>query len=320
MIIRSHKDAHIEMGVMVILSVLLLFLFWIEFGIKIAIVSTGWVILFSLNQWFAIAKTLIMDSEGCTVQILFLQKKYLWKELKVKRIERWDGLGCLPSESLPVERRGIIFSKSQIGKSERPRPEDYALFRPFFLSYFFVYFSMNQPLIRRGCTVSEKYNVDEEKFMAKMHEWNVELDVSMEQKSSYMYSDNQLILSDMLKAKRETQETIKAYVQKENQKLRDSITGYTKCRVYKILEMLKYNHEIGILVNFGEDFVALRCIHEKNRNGNTVKTFYIEDEKYERLEEIREILDRHCDEAGFLCVGLVDSSLLDCRRRYTYNE
>ena len=76
MIIRSHKDAHIEMGVMVILSVLLLFLFWIEFGIKIAIVSTGWVILFSLNQWFAIAKTLIMDSEGCTVQILFLQKKY----------------------------------------------------------------------------------------------------------------------------------------------------------------------------------------------------------------------------------------------------
>ena len=256
-------------------------------------------------------KTLIMDSTGLTVKFLFLEKKYKWDEFKTKKIIG-DELEFLRNEIDPERRRYIVFSrKNNIDFSS-------GLNTGLAFSDIYITFRWKNPKFIRYARDpipvpdTEMYCVDEEPFMAKMHEWNVKIDVSMDTQNFNAYAAEPAITPELLESERKASEAMKNYIQQENEKLRSFIQGYNKCRVYQIQEMMKYGHETGVVVYHGEESMVVRCVYEKNRRGQVNKTFYIENEKYERLEEIGDVLDNYCDEEGFLTVGVVDSSLLDC--------
>ena len=259
-------------------------------------------------------KTLIMDSTGLTVKFLFLEKKYKWDEFKTKKIIG-DELEFLRNEIDPERRRYIVFSrKNNIDFSS-------GLNTGLAFSDIYITFRWKNPKFIRYARDpipvpdTEMYCVDEEPFMAKMHEWNVKIDVSMDTQNFNAYAAEPAITPELLESERKASEAMKNYIQQENEKLRSFIQGYNKCRVYQIQEMMKYGHETGVVVYHGAESMVVRCVYEKNRRGQVNKTFYIENEKYERLEEIGDVLDNYCDEEGFLTVGVVDSSLLDCHVR-----
>ena len=258
-----------------------------------------WVIMFA--HIYIEFKTLIMDPTGLTVKFLFFEKKYRWDEFKIKEI-----IGGEKEDYNPERKRCVVFSrKNNIGFS--------SVFVTFRWKYprkiktwgWYSTYLPDVPL----------YGVDEESFMAKMHEWNVKIDVSMDTESFNAHAAEPVITPELLESERKASEAMQNYIQQENEKLRSFIQSYNKCRVYKIQEMMKYGHETSVVVYRGEESMVVRCVYEKNRRGEMNKTFYIENEKYERLEEIGDVLDNYCDEEGFLTVGVVDSSLLDCHVR-----
>lgn len=85
-----------------------------------------------LLQLIQINKTLIMDSEGCTVKLWKISKVYSWNELKIKRIEKF-------TRKNEGWTQGVVFCKHTIFKPKSIHPENYAFLAPF-LSYFFVCF------------------------------------------------------------------------------------------------------------------------------------------------------------------------------------
>ena len=261
-----------------------------------------------LLETYKVGKTLIMDSTGLTVKFLFLEKKYKWDEFKTKKIIG-DELEFLRNEIDPERRRYIVFSrKNNIDFSS-------GLNTGLAFSDIYITFRWKNPnYCRRDRSMPDKeeYCVDEEPFMAKMHEWNVKIDVSMDTQSFNAYAVEPVITPEVLESERKAREAMENYIHQENEKLRSFIQGYNKCRVYQIQEMMKYGHETGVVVYHGAESMVVRCVYEKNRRGQVNKTFYIETEKYEHLEEIGNVLDNYCDEEGFLTVGVVDSSLLDC--------
>ena len=310
MIIKNDKT-HEEGAIFVFVGTLICFAFvGYYLGWKISLILFGW--------WFAlviseicqqVGRTLIMDSTGCTIKFFFIEKKVNWDEFKTKKIVGEELRG-----NDPERIRYVLFSKKKNVDCSS------GLKRGFIFSDVFVTFRWKNPkkIYHRGSGTKqlvEEYCVDEETFMAKMHEWNVKIDVEMDTKIINAYAVEPMLTPVLLEAEKKASEAMKNYVLQDNQKLRSVIQGYNKCRVYKIQEMLKYTHETGVVIYSDDISVAVRSVHEKNRRGEVVKTFYIEDKKYERLEEIGDVLDNYCDAEGFLTVGVVDSSLLDCHVR-----
>ena len=127
---------------------------------------------FLARFWLSDSRTLIMDEEGCTVCLWFIRKKYLWKNLRVKRIEHYyNAPGYYYTE-------GVVFSIHKIHKPKWMHASTYSnLVHPF--SFFYVYFSI-KPYIWRGgdreINGGRKYEVDEEMFLEKLKSWNVELE------------------------------------------------------------------------------------------------------------------------------------------------
>ena len=271
----------------------------------------GLKVLFMFLFIYTELKTLIMDPTGLTVKLLFCSKTYRWDEFKIKKI-----IGDELEDNDPERKRYVIFSR----KNDIDFSEGFNLgfaFSDVFVTFRWKYPKKIRTYGRYSISVPDvpMYCVDEELFMAKMHEWNVKIDVSMDTKSFNDYVAEPAITPELLESERKASEAMKNYIQQENEKLRSFIQGYNKCRVYKIQEMMKYGHETGVVVYHGAESMVVRCVCEENRKGQVNKTFYIENEKYERLEEIGDVLDNYCDEEGFLTVGVVDSSLLDCRVR-----
>ena len=261
-----------------------------------------------LPALYTAGKTLIMDSAGVTVKFLHFEKKYKWDEFKTKKVVG-DELDVTKNGADPERRRYVVFSKKKNIDFSRGLKVGLA-----FSDVYVTFRWKNPKYCRRDRSMPDKeeYCVDEEPFMAKMHEWNVKIDVSMDTQSFNAYAAEPAITPELLESERKAREAMKNYIQQENEKLQSFIQGYNKCRVYKIQEMMKYGHETGVVVYHGAESMVVRCVYEKNRRGQVNKTFYIENEKYERLEEIGDVLDNYCDEEGFLTVGVVDSSLLDC--------
>lgn len=99
-------------------------------------------------------------------------KKYLWDELRVKRIEQYE-------DSLMTNgtRKGVTFSKRNLRKPNHVHPAFYAPRFPF-MSYFYVYFTANKRRISgtQRIELPEEYPVDEEEFMEKMRLWHIGLE------------------------------------------------------------------------------------------------------------------------------------------------
>lgn len=116
-------------------------------------------------------RTLIMDKEGCTIRIGKFNKKYKWAELKTRRLEYY----CVQGRD---SRRGVVFSKRRIWSMNWSHPSKHAGVKPL-LSCFYVIFPVSED---ERTEKSEKpfetkyYEVDEQYFMSKMHEWGVKIE------------------------------------------------------------------------------------------------------------------------------------------------
>ncbi len=129
---------------------------------------------FLARFWLSDSRTLIMDEEGCTVCLWFIRKKYLWKNLRVKRIEHYY---TIPGNYDYYYTDAAVFSVHKIHKPRWMHALTYSnIVHPF--SFFFVYFSL-APDIREKVGKplgGTRYEVDEEMFLEKLKSWNVELE------------------------------------------------------------------------------------------------------------------------------------------------
>ena len=120
-----------------------------------AIVQTG----------FVYCRTFVLDKDGCTVKFLGYQKTYKWSELQTKRVVDFKR-----SFGEPPYKACVILSPKK-RKNRRLKLTSFALyFHPF--SIMFIFFDPHE---KREWSCPEMYSVDEEAFMQKMAEWNVEI-------------------------------------------------------------------------------------------------------------------------------------------------
>ena len=103
-----------------------------------------------------------MDEKGCTRKFLFLSKRYLWKDLRVKLVAS--------EESHCGE--GVLFIKKKSGNSSSASETfSYASLHPYssFVANFEVF----------GKMYGEKdalHEISKELFLEKMKEWGVEVE------------------------------------------------------------------------------------------------------------------------------------------------
>ena len=123
-------------------------------------------------------KTLIMDSQGCTIKFLCFSRSYKWSELKTKEYRYFkDGHAYRDTfES------GAIFCKRRVRMPKWTKPSVFALYFQAFrwFSFSYVYFSNNKPK-----RIPELYVVNEAEFRAKMEEWGVDMNDKTEDDKKY---------------------------------------------------------------------------------------------------------------------------------------
>lgn len=165
MVVKSGKGNRIT-GILLVLGAIVFFYSDIE-------VLVGVIVLFT-RLWMTMDRTLIMDEEGCTVSFLGFRKKYLWKNLRIKRIERYYYSNGAYNDY--DDSRAIVFSVHRIHKPRWMQAYDYSfLIHPF--SFFFVYC----PSLHSDGKENKKrwyslYEVNEREFLEQMKNWNVELE------------------------------------------------------------------------------------------------------------------------------------------------
>ena len=130
----------------------------------------------AVRYWVATGRTIIMDSEGCTIQFLWYRKCYTWDQLKTKRFADYKhSLGYKASYIAGAE-----FSPNMVRKPKWLKPVEYcALIHP--VSFFFVTFKPADDLLKNARQYPSTtqfpciYMVDEMAFRDKMKEWNIQL-------------------------------------------------------------------------------------------------------------------------------------------------
>lgn len=170
MIIKSSNAYWGISGVIFCFGPIIFVLFLLEHGCDRLI---GGIIIGSICILHAIllcmtyCRTLIMDKEGCTVKFLRYKKAYKWSELETKCIV--DSSGSW-SEQMAYNIC-FVFCKKQRKNPRWLHPALYSLyFHP--LSFMFVCFD---PHLDFKPAHEEIYLVEEDEFLQKMAEWNVEI-------------------------------------------------------------------------------------------------------------------------------------------------
>ena len=170
MIIKSDKENAL-VGVIALVLVLLVDYVFIDLGaVWVAVcMPVLAVIMFGLYT-IATCRTITMDAEGCTVSLLKYQRRYLWKDLAIKRVEGPHfGLG------LTYHDGGAFFSVKPVKKKRTTNPVMYCAFRhPF--TCFFVFFVPHRNAADRKNVEMKIYEVDKQEFLNRMKEWNVDIE------------------------------------------------------------------------------------------------------------------------------------------------
>ena len=125
MVVKSGKGNRV-MGIASVLIIIILMYNDIE-------ILVGTLVLFT-RLWIALDRTLIMDEEGCTVSFLGFKKKYLWKNLSIKRIEHY--YYDVGAYNYYGDSDAIVFSVHRIHKPRWMQAYDYSfLIHPFSFLY-----------------------------------------------------------------------------------------------------------------------------------------------------------------------------------------
>lgn len=106
--IKSSKEYNIiSISLLCIaLSFLVICFFSFDFGRVFITIITIILIAFIFVFWASSCRTIIMDSEGCSVRFLFIKKTYKWTELNAEMIQ-YDGMLGYRDPYL----EGIVFCK-----------------------------------------------------------------------------------------------------------------------------------------------------------------------------------------------------------------
>ena len=170
MIIKSEKSKDV---IIALILITIWFLYEVFFPPKDIFPYIMFPPLYFTFFWCSIStdKTLIMDSEGCTICYGPLKKKYMWDEFSVKCIVRFRYDDALGNQ----RREGVVFSKYKAFRPLGKFPSSFSYLRPP-ISYFCVFFSTNEPWICWGRNIEKIFPVEEEEFMEKMQLWHVELE------------------------------------------------------------------------------------------------------------------------------------------------
>ena len=125
-------------------------------------------IYFTLSEWLCVAKMIKMDESGCEVHIFKFCRRFRWNEFKTVRMEYFR-------INKYQSKIGIIYCTDKIESMYRKYPTYLSFIRPHF-GYFYVIFPNDS---EKYMIPSEEYGafeVNEEEFMSKMHEWGVRIE------------------------------------------------------------------------------------------------------------------------------------------------
>ena len=151
------------------LSFLVICFFSFDFGRAFITIMTIILIAFIFAFWVSSCRTIIMDSEGCSVRFLFIEKTYKWTELNAEMIQ-YDGMLGYRDPYL----EGIVFcKKNKIRKPKFLKPSLYSVFvNPF--KFFNVNFKPDFKYNKSVCC-PDLYVVSKDEFLEKMNEWGVKI-------------------------------------------------------------------------------------------------------------------------------------------------
>ena len=136
-----------------------------------------WCLIFGaivIRCQIATGRVLQMDCYGCTIRFFEIRKQYKWNDFKVKRIEYCKNMRIF---DLPYKLKCVVFSPEPIKKKGKWNVENYCFFvHPFSVVYIFLI--PKNRLAKLGNVIYDNlcYVVEEELFMEKMKEWNVEIE------------------------------------------------------------------------------------------------------------------------------------------------
>ena len=130
----------------------------------------GIMVVWDIHLWANVildCRRIVMDKDGCTLQILWLKKRYKWKEIAVKRLEY--GYRNL-NGSIPMG--GVFFSIKLVNKDIKKDPRKFCLYKnPF--QFFYVYLKTGKVYSFHSQTC-----IDREMFFKKMSLWGVQLTIA----------------------------------------------------------------------------------------------------------------------------------------------
>jgi|GEM_PF-2072278 len=126
--------------------------------------------LFAKFEMFYFRK-IEFDESGCTVKFLFIKKKYTWEKLKIKRIEKYESQYSMYHYGKGT--KAVVFSPTRVLKPKSLLPVAFIIL-PFSNPFTYIFINLtgkdNAPLS------AGYYEYDEDTFMKKMKEWNIEFE------------------------------------------------------------------------------------------------------------------------------------------------
>lgn len=139
-------------------------------GIIFAIIISCIVLLVVINFSIEAGRTFILDETGYTVRFLWIQKKYLWEELKVKTIFYYE---------FKWKRCTYVIGRVLFSPYKFRYNQLFTMLHPF--SYLAIKISDEQKPLRleakfQGLDLFYYYYVDKTEFLEKMQNWSVELE------------------------------------------------------------------------------------------------------------------------------------------------
>jgi len=115
-------------------------------------------------------RRLKFDSEGITVSLLFFNKKYLWRDVKTKRICDYSDLG--KTYKTGIYSMGAEFCIVSLKKRGKKMPFDYCIFNRWF-SFIFVSFVESKP---DDVKTPLLYEVCQKEFIDLMKTLNIDVE------------------------------------------------------------------------------------------------------------------------------------------------
>lgn len=168
------RDEHYKFKAICLLvvcfTVVLIYVIGFNTSFATALLINSPIFIVLIPALIAEGRTFLLDKDGCTVCFGKYRKKYLWNELKTKRIEEHDLPTMLRGRFSPPYLKEAIFSPFKIHKPKMIRANVYCLFHPF--SCIYINFALKDVKYENG----RHYEVDEEEFIEKMNQWSVTLE------------------------------------------------------------------------------------------------------------------------------------------------